>query len=179
METTGSQEAPFRPVEVRTSTGQTLRVREYAFEDFGGLVEMYKGFAPKRVAQGLPPPDLRRIAHWLDRLQQKSRALLAWDGRRVVAHAVLCPISDASVEFTVFVHQEYRRAGLGAQIARLAIDLAAQAGFAELFVTTELRNQAALCLYRKVGFHLISSFGNECELKLALAHSQSAWPRAA
>lgn len=179
METPAPQEAQFTPVEIRTSKGKTLQVREYCFEDFGALVEMYKGFAPKRVAQGLPPPDLRRIAHWLDRLQHQSRALLAWDGQRVVAHALLCPISDASVEFAVFVHQAYRRAGLGSKLAGLAMDLAARAGFAELLVTTELRNQAALGLYRKVGFHLAGSFGSECELKLALARGEGAQPRAA
>lgn len=179
METTGPRQAQFKPVEIRTKTGQTLQVREYAFEDFRDLVEMYKGFSPKGVAQGLPPPDLRHIAHWLDQVQHKSWALLAWDGQRVAAHALLCPISDAAVEFAVFVHQAYRRAGLGATLAGLAIDLAARAGFAELLVTTKLRNQAALCLYRKVGFHLVGSFGSECELKLALARGQGAEPRAA
>jgi ribosomal protein S18 acetylase RimI-like enzyme len=179
METAAPQEPRFTPIEIRTSKGHALQVREYAFEDFKGLVEMYKGFAPKRLAQGLPPPDLRRIAHWLDRLQHQSRALVAWDGKRAVAHALLCPTSDASVEFAVFVHQEYRRAGLGTQLAGLAINLAARCGFAELVVTSNLSNVAAVRLYRKVGFHLAESFGSECELKMALARAEGALPRAA
>jgi len=169
----------FTPVQIQTSKGHALQVREYAFDDFKGLVEMYKGFAPKSVAQGLPPPDLRRIAHWLDRLQHQSRALVAWDGHRAVAHALLCPASDASVEFAVFVHQEYRRAGLGGKLAGLAIDLAARSGFAELVVTSELSNVAAIRLYRKVGFHLADSLGSECELKLALPRAEGSLPRAA
>jgi hypothetical protein len=94
-------EAAFAPVEIQTRTGRTLQVREYTLDDFHPLVKMYKGFEPKRIAQGLPPPDVPRIAEWLDRLQQKSRALLPWDGPRVAAHALLCPISEAAVEFTI------------------------------------------------------------------------------
>jgi ribosomal protein S18 acetylase RimI-like enzyme len=140
---------------------------------------MYKGFEPKRVAQGLPPPDLPRIAQWLDRLQQKSRGLLAWDGERVVAHAILCPISDAAVEFTIFVHQDYRCMGLGTALTRLAVDFCRECGFAEVFLTTELSNLAALRVYRRVGFLVTSSFGEECEMKLVIAGNQFGEPQAA
>ena len=121
---TSTSEGRFTPVEIRTAKGRTFRVREYTLDDFKGLVEMYKGFEPKRVAQGLPPPDVRRIAHWLDQLQNKSRSLLALCGKRIVAQAILCPISDASMEFTVFVHQDLRGAGLGTALASLATEFA-------------------------------------------------------
>jgi RimJ/RimL family protein N-acetyltransferase len=172
-------EAAFEPVEIHTRTGSALQVREYASDDLPPLVEMYKGFEPKRIAQGLPPPDVPRIAQWLDRLQQKSRALLAWDASRVVAHAILCPISKAAVEFTVFVHQDYRRAGLGTAMTRLAVAFAERCGFAEVFLTTELSNLAALRVYRRVGFQRTSSFGDECEMKLVIAASSSPRARAA
>lgn len=165
-------EAAFSPADVKTRKGRTFWVRQYTVDDFEALVEMYKRFKPKRVAQGLPPPDLRRIAHWLDRLQHKSAALVALDGKKIVGHAILCPISDASVEFTVFVHHDFRREGLGAALTRLAMDLARQAGFAELFLTTELSNLAALRLYNRAGFKIISRFGNECEMKLIIARSE-------
>jgi len=172
-------EVTFAPVEIQTRSGKTLQVREYTLDDFRPLVEMYKGFEPKRIAQGLPPPDVPRIAQWLDRLQQKSRALLAWDGPRVVAHALLCPISDAAVEFTIFVHQDYRCMGLGTALTRLAVAFAGHWGFADVFLTTELSNLAALRVYRHVGFQVTSSFGEECEMKLELAASASPQARAA
>jgi len=150
-----------------------LQVREYTLQDFRPLAEMYKSFEPKRVAQGLPPPDLPRIAQWLDRLQQKSRGLLIWDGERVVAHAILCPISDAAVEFTIFVHQAYRCMGLGTGLTRVAVAFCRQCGFAEVMLTTELSNLAALRVYRRVGFLVTSSFGDECEMKLVIVGSQS------
>lgn len=169
---TSAPETVFKPMEVRTRKGRTLEVREYSFDNFGALVEMHKRFTPKRVAQGLPPPDVPRIAHWLDQLQHKSRSLLAVEGTRVVAHALLCPISDAAVEFTIFVHQDFRGEGLGTALTRLAMDYAARMGFAQVFLTTELSNFPALRLYRKLGFQITSSFGDECEMKLDLAASQ-------
>lgn len=167
------QDPTFTPVDIQTRTGKALQVREYTLQDFRPLAEMYKWFEPKRVAQGLPPPDVPRIALWLDRLQQKSRALLAWEGERVAAHAILCPISDAAVEFTIFVHQDYRCMGLGTALTRLSVAFSEQCGFAEVFLTTELSNLAALRVYRRVGFLVTSSFGEECEMKLVIANSKS------
>ena len=172
-------EVVFQPLEVRTRHGRTLLAREYTVDDFGALVEMYKGFEPKRTAQGLPPPDVPRIARWLDELQGKSGALLALDGPRVVGHALLCPISDAAVEFTIFVHQDFRREGLGTELTRLAIAHATEMGFAEIFLTAELTNFPALRLYRKVGFQTQSSCGDECEMRLRVAAMPVARPRAA
>ena len=172
-------EVVFQPLEVQTRLGRTLSAREYTADDFGALVEMYKGFEPKRVAQGLPPPDVPRIARWLDELQHKSWALLAFDGPRIVGHALLCPISDAAVEFTIFVHQDLREQGLGTELTRLAIGHAREMGFAEIFLTTELTNFPALCLYRKAGFEILSSYGDECEMRLRIAALPAARPRAA
>jgi len=169
----------FEPIEVPTRTGGTLLVREGTVADFGALVAMYKGFEPKRVAQGLPPPDVPRIAVWLDRLQQKSRSLLAFDGQFVVAHAILCPISDAAVEFTIFVHQDYRCIGLGTALTRLAVAFSDQCGFAQVFLITELSNLPAIKVYRRVGFQVTSSFGDECEMKLVINACQTRKLRAA
>lgn len=176
---TSAPDAVFRPAEVRTREGRTLQAREYSAGDFGALVEMYKGFEPKRIAQGLPPPDIPRIARWLDELQRKSCALLLWAAEKVVAHTVLCPIRTDCVEFTVFVHQEYREQGLGTALSELTLDWAYQMGFQTVYLTTEMSNLPALGLFRKLGFQMASSLGEECEMKLDLAESRFAPPRAA
>ena len=172
-------DAAFPPEQIRTPDGRTLLIRAFDLDDFAPLVEMYKGFQPKRVAQGLPPPDVPRIAQWLDRLQTKSRSLLALDGKRVVGHVILCPISDAAVEYTIFVHQDYRCQGVGLAMTRLALQWVSEMGFAEVFLTTELSNVPALSLYRKVGFQTQNSFGDECEMKISVAGGTQTLPRAA
>lgn len=172
-------ETPFIPVQIRSAAGSIFTVRKLELADFAALVQMYKTFEPKRIAQGLPPPEVRRIAHWLAKLQEKSRALLAVEADRVVAHAILCPISEASAEYTIFVHQDFRRQGVGTAVSRLAIEWAMQSGFAELFISTELSNAAALRLYQKAGFRITNSFDRECELKLVAIPAWQAAKRAA
>ena len=47
------------------------------------------------------------------------------------------------------------------------------------FLTTELSNFAALCLFRKLGFLMTSNYGDECEMKLDLASLAGAESQAA
>ena len=176
---TGSSEVVFPAVAVRTRTGRDLQVRAFVREEFGAVVQMYKVFEPKRIAQGLPPPDVPRIAQWLDRLEQKSEALLAWEGNKAVAHAILCPIDAASVEFTIFVHQDYREDGLGTALARETLQWAVRLGFSRAYLTTETSNYRALRLFRKLGFRTTSRSGDEVEMHLELASLDSERPLAA
>jgi GNAT superfamily N-acetyltransferase len=140
---------------------------------------MYKDFQPKRVAQGLPPPDVPRIARWLDCLQQKSQSLLAVDGERIVGHVVLCPMPSDAVEYTIFVHQDYREEGLGTALSRYSLGWALDMGFAQAYLTTEFSNVRALRLFRKLGFQTTSSSGDEVEMKLDLSAAVSVHPQAA
>jgi GNAT superfamily N-acetyltransferase len=169
----------FRPIPVLTRKGRELVVRPFGGDDFEALVRMYKSFEPKRVAQGIPPPDVPRIAHWLDRLAQKSEALLAWNDRAVVAHTILCPMPAGAVEFTIFVHQDYREEGLGTVLSRHTLAWAAQMEFSQAYLTTETSNFRALRLFRKLGFKTTSSYGDEIEMKLALLPFDLEHPRAA
>jgi RimJ/RimL family protein N-acetyltransferase len=167
-------EALFKPTEVRTRKGRALEVRAYSLEDFGTLVEMYTSFEPKRVAQGLPPTDVPRISRWLDQLQNRSHALLAWDGKKIVGHTLLCPIRQDEVEFTIFVLQDYRHEGLGTVLSRLTLGWAFEMGFSKVLLTTEFSNYRAIGLFRKLGFSIKSSYGDECEMRLDLpADSQA------
>ena len=165
---TGTQEILFKPVEIQTRKGRTLLVRASGPEDFPTLVQMYASFEPKRVAQGLPPPDVLRIARWLEQLQNKSFALLALDGPNIAAHVLLCPIQSDEAEYTVFVLQGYREEGLGTLLSRLALAWAFGMGFTKVLLTTEFSNYRAIGLFRKLGFSIKSSYGDECEMKIDL-----------
>jgi RimJ/RimL family protein N-acetyltransferase len=140
----------------------------YVPEDFGALVEMYSSFEPKRVAQGLPPSDVPRIARWLQQLQNSSHALLALDGKKIVAHTLLCPIRQDEVEFTIFVLQDYREEGLGTVLSELTMAWAFRMELTKVFLTTELSNYRAIRLFRKLGFRITSRDGDECEMRLDL-----------
>jgi GNAT superfamily N-acetyltransferase len=130
---------------------------------------MYRDFEPKREAQGLPPPDLPRIERWLRELEPKAHSLLALSCGRIVGHAILCPISGSAVEFTIFVHQDFRGEGLGTLLAERALCLARTLGFRHAYLATEFSNLAAVRLYRKLGFQVTNSLGDECEMQLPLS----------
>jgi GNAT superfamily N-acetyltransferase len=176
---TSGIEVEFKPVSVQTHKGRELEIHAFGREDFRELVQMYKSFEPKRVAQGIPPPDVPRIAHWLDRLEQKSQALLAWKDGKVVAHTILCPMPAGAVEFTIFVHQDYREEGLGTVLSRHTLAWARHMGFAHAYLTTEISNFRALRLFRKLGFQTLSSYGDEVEMKLDLSSFDCERPQAA
>jgi GNAT superfamily N-acetyltransferase len=176
---TSGTEVVFKPVAVHTRRGLTVEVRSFSRQDFGALVQMYKSFEPKRVAQGLPPPDVPRIAHWIDRLEQKSHSLLAWEAGKVVAHTILCPMPADAVEFTIFVHQDYRADGLGTAASRHTLAWAQQMGFVDAYLTTEISNFRALRLFRKLGFQTTSSSGDEVEMKLSFSSFDCERPQAA
>ena len=163
-----SPEAVIQPTEVRTRKGRKLEVRAYAGGDLAALVEMYASFEPKRVAQGLPPPDVPRITAWLEQLQKKSSQLLAWDGAKIVAHTILCPIRLPEIEFTIFVHQDYREETLGTAMSELSLAWSLEMGFSKVLLTTEFSNYRAIGLFRKLGFRTSSSYGDECEMLVDL-----------
>jgi RimJ/RimL family protein N-acetyltransferase len=104
----------------------------------------------------------------LDQLQNSSHALLAFDGKKIVAHTLLCPIRQDEVEFTIFVLQDYREEGLGTVMSELTLAWAFGMGLTRVFLTTELSNYRAIGLFRKLGFHTTSSYGDECEMRLDL-----------
>ena len=157
-----------QPHETRTRKGHIIVMREYARDDSQALIEMYKDFEPKREAQGLPPPDLPRIERWLYEIESKSRWIIALSRERIVGHAILCPISQIAVEFTIFVHQDFRGEGLGTLLAQRVLRLAGQLGFKDVYLATEFSNLAAVRLYRKLGFQVTNNLGEECDMKLEL-----------
>jgi len=174
-----SSEVAFRLTVVQTQKGREVSLCSFAQKDFAALVQMYKSFEPKRIAQGLPPPDVPRIAHWLDRLEQKSHGLLAWQDGKVVGHAIVCPMPANAVEFTIFVHQDHRQEGLGTVLSRHALAWAIQMGFQRAYLTTEVSNFRALRLFRKLGFQTTSSYGDEVEMKVDLPPVVCEQPQAA
>jgi RimJ/RimL family protein N-acetyltransferase len=164
----------FRPAQARTRKGRALEVRSYSCDDFATLVEMYSSFEPKRVAQGLPPPDVPRITGWLEQLQKKSYQLLAFDGKKIAAHTILCPIRQPEIEFTIFVHQDYREETLGTAMTELTLAWSLELGFSKVLLTTEFSNYRAIGLFRKLGFRTSSSYGDECEMVVDLSAGSKA-----
>jgi ribosomal-protein-alanine N-acetyltransferase len=70
----------------------------------------------------------------------------------LVAYAGVWTVLDESHITTIAVHPQWRRRGLATHLMRLLIGLAHREGAITLTLEVRERNEAALALYRKLGF---------------------------
>ena len=68
---------------------------------------------------------------------------------------------------------------MGTVLSRHTLAWASQMGFNQAYLTTEISNFRALRLFRKLGFHTTSGYGDEIEMKLDLSSFDCERPRAA
>ncbi|WP_267639524.1 GNAT family N-acetyltransferase [Haloarchaeobius amylolyticus] len=151
-------------------TGRTVglaRRDELTTEDVKELVEMYAEFDPPGGAHGLPPVRESRIREWLDALSIGFHALGRHRGR-VVGHAVLVPTDEAAFELAIFVHQDYRHAGIGTRILTEVLAMAVDRDVPEVRLYVEHSNDAAIGLYESVGFEGEVVGPGELEMRLSL-----------
>jgi len=131
------------------------------------LVEMYLAFDPADRAQGIPPVEESTIREWLDRITGPDTLnLVARHGDRTVGHVAL--VGDTEYELAIFVLQAYQHAGIGTALLRTALGAAAATGIERVWLSVERWNDAAIALYRRVGFEPVDTpeFGMEMTLRL-------------
>ena len=131
------------------------------------LVEMYLAFDPADRAQGIPPVEESAIREWLDRITGPDTLnLVARHGSHAVGHIAL--VGDTEYELAIFVLQAYQNAGIGTALLRTALGAAAAAGIERVWLSVERWNDAAIALYRRVGFEPVDvpRFGMQMTLRL-------------
>jgi GNAT superfamily N-acetyltransferase len=134
------------------------------------LADMYEDFDPADRAQGIPPTGRDRVESWLSTLVGSDAVnVLARHGEVVVGHATLVPDGTGAFELAVFVHQDYQRAGIGARLIRHLLGEGAARGVEQVWLTVERWNDAAVSLYRDVGFARTGSDRFEMEMTIRLS----------
>jgi L-amino acid N-acyltransferase YncA len=127
---------------------ERLLLRPAEAQDREAILAMYEKFEPKGASLGLPPRyDLEG---WLARLAGYYNLVAELDGR-VIGHGVLCG-DNGSAEVAVFIHQEFRGAGLGRRLLSALVREASRAGFHRVWGVTEYDNIPMLRLARSLGF---------------------------
>ena len=131
-------------------TAQQIQVRPLRQEESPLLDQMYETFAPLEVALGLPPRDPERRRTWLDTLAAGTNMAAFVEGR-LVGHVVLMSTGRLA-EMALFVHQDFRRQGVGTALAEAAIRAARELHMIALWVLIPSENTAARHGLRKLGF---------------------------
>jgi ribosomal protein S18 acetylase RimI-like enzyme len=146
-----------------------IQLRAADATDRTGLLEMYLEFDPEDRAQGIPPIDEHAIEQWLDNvIDEDCLGVVARHDDQAVGHAMLVPDREGNHELAIFVLGAYQSAGIGTELVRTLVGLAQVEGLDRVWLTVERWNDAAISLYRKVGFEVCSTESFEMEMSIRL-----------
>ena len=133
--------------------GAPFEIGRCEAQDISFLLAMYYNFSPKPASQGLPPLDTAVCYNWVKSLLEIGTNFLVCKNGRVIAHAALIPDLDVkSVEFIIFVDQNYRNLGIGTELTRSTVEEAKGLGFQSVWLSVETSNVIAIKLYLNSGF---------------------------
>ncbi|WP_132060713.1 GNAT family N-acetyltransferase [Halorussus amylolyticus] len=135
-------------------------------DDRAALAAMYDDFETADRAQGIPPADPDRRSRWLDRIRDGVEVLACHDDR-VVGHGVLLA-GGPGHELALFVHPEYRGAGVGTHLLETLLGHGASVGVERVWLSVQRTNRPAVRLYRNAGFELAASAAGEMEMRRRL-----------
>jgi GNAT superfamily N-acetyltransferase len=183
---TAASPFPGPPRTITDADGREISLRAANEDDVAAVVTMYHDFDPDDRAQGIPPVGDDAIQEWVETLLTPGRHnAIAVHGDRVVGHATLVPDvrgdgvkaeredthADAdpdSHELAIFVLGRYQGAGIGTALLETTLGLGQQRGVERVWLTVERWNQAAISLYRTVGFETSGADSFELEMSIKL-----------
>lgn len=140
-------------------------------DDVERLVEMYETFDAADRAQGIPPIRREEIRDWLELVLADGPDVIASHDDEPVGHATLVPDGEAEYELAIFVHQDYRRRGIGSSLLRSLLGAAEADGIEYVWLSVERWNSVAIRLYEAVGFRSCEGGRFERVMSLRLAGS--------
>lgn len=158
---------PPSPVTSQDRDGGAFVIRGFrpAF-DHDGLLSMYRRFEPKRAAQGLPPEGEQGIRRWLDHVLPQGWHFVVEIGGAIMGHLMMIPMAGGDIELANFLDRTVRNRGIGTELNRFGLAVAARHGFRRVWLCVEPRNRAAIRSYEKAGFRTIERTMFQPELEM-------------
>jgi RimJ/RimL family protein N-acetyltransferase len=149
-----------------------IRIRAAGRQERDLLIEMYDRFEPLGGALGLPPrgEDVRR--EWIEVALSHKMNLGAFSpAGAAVGHCFLVGDEAGSAELAIFVHQEFRRRGIGTALVKAVLAWGCLWGLGRIWSLTGSENRAALRLQERLGFRVTNAafYGVELEIHLPVA----------
>jgi RimJ/RimL family protein N-acetyltransferase len=147
-----------------------IRIRPIGLPHRDLLAAMYDGFDPLGAALGLPPFKVAARERWIQRALEQTVNVAAFSLFGVLAaHCFLAADEPGSAELAIFVHQGFRRRGVGMALVKAALERARLEGIRRVWAMTSPENRPALRLLAKCGMRLTKSTSYEAELEIHLA----------
>jgi RimJ/RimL family protein N-acetyltransferase len=160
---------------------QLLRLELLAEPAHERLLAMYLAFQPRNCFQGLPPIRDEVCTQWVRGMIGTGVNLVAESVEQaVVGHAALFPINREKCEMLVVVSPTHQNAGIGTELVRGCLAVAAELSFTRIWLPVEATNVRARRVYEKCGFRYVSPPGREmdmiCEIKSPAAITSDPGP---
>jgi ribosomal protein S18 acetylase RimI-like enzyme len=146
--------------------GRAVECRGATDGDREALAATYDDFGIEGRAQGIPPADPDRRRDWLDTIAEGVGVLATHDGR-AVGHGVLLD-GGPGYELALFVHPDYRAAGVGTALLHALLGRGEAAGVERVWLSVRRANRLAVNLYRRAGFSVTESGLGELEMRRPL-----------
>jgi GNAT superfamily N-acetyltransferase len=164
MQITVNQSRPWEALTI------DLRIRAAGQQQQDLLIAMYDCFDPLGGALGLPPRREDERHRWvLSALGHCVNVAVFSQARGAVGHCFLAADQSGSAEMAVFVHQDFRRRGIGTALVKAALEWGYAAGVRRVWTLASSDNTAALCLQKRCGFRLTSSGPDDVEMGIELS----------
>jgi GNAT superfamily N-acetyltransferase len=146
-----------------------IRIQSVGLPQRDLLIEMYDRFDPLGAAFGLPPRRAEARSEWVGvALCHKVNLAAFSPAGAVVGHCFLAADKAGSAELAIFVHQEFRRRGVGTALVKAALESEGVAGLRRVWTLTPSDNRAALRMQMKSGFRPANSACPETEMEIDL-----------
>ena len=134
------------------------------------LIEMYERFDPIGAALGLPPYAREARHRWVRNAVRQIVNVAAFSpAGEIVGHCFLAGDAPGSAEAAAFVHQEFRRQGLGTALLRSALEFGRAHELDAAWAVTATDNRAALRLLETCGFRVRHSDVDIAEFDIHLS----------
>ncbi len=135
--------------------------------DYSSLLKMYKSFLPKNYIMGLPPTRDPMRYRWVQKLLHEKVNVIAEINGKIIGHASVIdvPLADFC-ELIVFVHQDYRKRGIGFELTDEICKRALYLGKKKIWLVVESSNLHAVKIYYKIGFRVARMYGDVYEMEL-------------
>jgi len=146
-----------------------IQIRTVGVSQRDLLIRMYDRFEPLGGALGLPPWGAQPRRAWIGvALGSRLNLAAVSPTGEAVGHCFLVVDGPDSAELAVFVHQQYRRRGVGTALLNAALEWGSRSGLRHVWTLTSFDNQAALRLQSRCGFRLANEASPETKLEIDL-----------
>jgi GNAT superfamily N-acetyltransferase len=141
------------------TAAEQFRIQDFDPSMLPALRSMYESFSPRGAAKGLPPVWDHALSSWLNTVTDRYINLIALPqdaSQSVAGHLMMAATKEEEAELALFVHQDFRRKGLGARMLRESIQRAEKAGYRRLWAAVDIERPFVIAMLQRAGFRLLS-----------------------